>query len=73
MKTGHSIESRQNKQYTFFSLLKKLTKYFFPLRLKSIIILKDRSIVFFKKCFSRWSVLISVTEVNLGYSGRGNT
>lgn len=29
--------------------------------------------MFFKKCFSRWSVLISVTGVNLGYSGRGNT
>ena len=29
--------------------------------------------MFFKKCLSRKSVLISVMEVNLGFSGRGNT
>lgn len=51
METGHSIESKQNKQYTFFSLLKKLTKDFFSLRLKSIIIPKDRgALCFFKHC-----------------------
>ena len=56
MKTGHSIESRQNKQYTFFSLLKKLTKYFFPLRLKSIIILKDRGALCFLRNVSQGGV-----------------
>ena len=56
MKTGHSIESRQNKQYTFFSLLKKLTKYFFPLRLKSIIILKDGGALCFLRNVSQGGV-----------------